>query len=70
MATFDVYIEEEHEGKTYTTRRIMQVTERTIDKHGQALWIPASLPVKPQAGSAGKGEMAIRGLWNQDLLRF
>ena len=40
MATFDVYIEEEYEGKTYTTRRIMQVTERTIDKHGQALLIP------------------------------
>ncbi len=40
VATFSVYVEEEHEGKTYTTRRIMQVTERTIDKYGQALLIP------------------------------
>lgn len=40
VATFNVYITEEHEGKTYTTRRIMQVTERTIDKHGQTLLFP------------------------------
>ncbi len=40
VATFNVYIDEEHEGKTYTTRRIMQVTERTIDKHGQTLLFP------------------------------
>ena len=48
VATFSVYITEEHKGKTYTTRRIMQVTERTIDKHGQALLFP---------------ELAIEGWW-------
>jgi len=40
IATFTLYIDEKVEGKTYTTRRIMQVTERTIDKHGQCLLIP------------------------------
>lgn len=33
-------VEENDQGRTYTTRRVMQVTERTIDKHGQLLLMP------------------------------
>jgi hypothetical protein len=40
VVTFSVYVEEEFEGKRYTTRRVMQLTKRTIDKHGQELLIP------------------------------
>jgi hypothetical protein len=40
VATFSVYVDEEREGKTYTTRRVMQLTKRTIDKHGQLLLTP------------------------------
>ena len=39
VVTFSLYVDEEHEGKIYTTRRVMQLTERTIDKHGQSLLI-------------------------------
>nr|VFJ64649.1 MAG: Transposase DDE domain group 1 [Candidatus Kentron sp. DK] len=38
--TFSRYVEEQFEGKIYTTRRVMQLTERTIDKHGQLLLVP------------------------------
>ena len=40
VVTFSMYVDEMHEGKTYTTRRVMQLTERTIDKKGQSLLIP------------------------------
>lgn len=40
VGTFIVNIEEEHEEKKYKTDRIMQITERTIDKHGQFLLTP------------------------------
>jgi hypothetical protein len=40
VGTFSLLIEEEIEGKTYTTRRIMQVTKRSVDKHGQYLLVP------------------------------
>lgn len=40
VVTFSVYVEEQFEGKSYTTRRVMQLTERTIDKHGQMLFVP------------------------------
>lgn len=40
IATFSLNIEEQHDGKTYKIRRVMQITERTIDKHGQRLLIP------------------------------
>ena len=39
VGTFTVYVEREHNGKIYTFRRVMQVTERTIDKKGQRLLI-------------------------------
>lgn len=40
VATFTVYEEQEIKGHTYTLRRVMQLTERTIDKRGQVLLIP------------------------------
>lgn len=39
VGTFTVYEERKHNGKIYTFRRVMQVTERTIDKKGQRLLI-------------------------------
>jgi len=53
IATFSVMIEEPHQGKTYSTRRIMRITERTIDKHGQALLLP---------------ELEIEGWWTTLVL--
>jgi len=35
VGIFMVNVEEKHEEKKYKTDRIMQITERTIDKHGQ-----------------------------------
>jgi hypothetical protein len=40
VATFSVEEEKTLNGKTLRFRRVMQLTERTIDKHGQALLIP------------------------------
>jgi hypothetical protein len=40
VVTFSLYVEEERGGKIHTTRRVMQLTKRTIDKHGQLLLIP------------------------------
>lgn len=40
VVTFSIYAEENFEGKCHTTRRVMQITERTIDKRGQLLLIP------------------------------
>jgi len=40
VATFSVYEEQIHQGKKYRFRRVMQVTERSIDKHGQVLLFP------------------------------
>ncbi|MCP3686621.1 MAG: IS1380 family transposase [bacterium] len=40
VATFSIYVDENYQGKTYTTRRVMQVTIRTIDKKGQKLLLP------------------------------
>jgi hypothetical protein len=40
VATFNLYMEEQHDGKTYKIRRVIQITERTIDKHGQRLLAP------------------------------
>ena len=40
VATFSVYEEQIYHGKKYRFRRVMQVTERTIDKHGQGLLFP------------------------------
>lgn len=40
VALFTVYERQEHEGQTYQFRRVMRVTERTIDKGGQRLLTP------------------------------
>ena len=40
IGIFKMDIKDENKGKTYTTQRIMKITERSIDKHGQALLIP------------------------------
>lgn len=40
VALFSVSEERTCKGKTYTFRRVMRVTERTIDKHGQRLLEP------------------------------
>jgi len=59
VATFSIYVDEKQNGKTYTTRRVMQITKRTIDKGGQELLLP---------------ELEIEGWWttldysNQEIL--
>ena len=40
VATFSLFINEYDNGIIRTTRRVMQITERTIDKKGQSLLIP------------------------------
>lgn len=40
VGIFEVTITREWEGYEYTLRRIMRITERTIDKQGQALLLP------------------------------
>ena len=40
VAVFTVYERQEHDGKTYQFRRVIRVTERTIDKGGQRLLVP------------------------------
>jgi hypothetical protein len=40
VAVFDVRMEREHDGYDYPMRRVMRVSERTIDKHGQQLLVP------------------------------
>ena len=40
VGTFDVTIERVWKKHIYTIRRVMRVTERTIDKHGQSLLMP------------------------------
>lgn len=40
IATFTIMVKQEIDGSFYTFRRVMQVTERTIDKKGQGLLIP------------------------------
>jgi hypothetical protein len=40
VALFGVIEEHPHQGQTYSVRRVMRVTERTIDKRGQVLWVP------------------------------
>ena len=40
VGIFSVLVEEEHDGVTRETRRVMRVTERTIDKHGARLLLP------------------------------
>lgn len=41
VVTFSIYVEEQFQGKLYTTRRVMQITERSTNKHGQILLAPA-----------------------------
>lgn len=60
VAVFDVTIKREHQGYAYRLRRVMRVTERTVDRHGQALLIPeievegwwTSLDLAPKKGIA------------------
>jgi hypothetical protein len=40
VATFSIYVDEKYNGKTYTNRRVMQITKRSIDKEGQQLLLP------------------------------
>jgi hypothetical protein len=40
VALFSVVEEHPHRGQTYYVRRVMRVTERTIDKRGQVLLVP------------------------------
>jgi Transposase DDE domain group 1 len=40
VGTFTVYLEHREGTRTYTARRVMRVTERTIDAQGQALLVP------------------------------
>jgi hypothetical protein len=40
VGIFSVFVEEEHDGVTREVRRVMRVTERTIDKHGARLLLP------------------------------
>lgn len=40
VARFDWYETRTHNGYAYSLRRVMQVTERTIDQHGQQLLVP------------------------------
>lgn len=40
VAVFDVRLTRTHGGYEYRLRRVMRVTERTIDKHGQQLLVP------------------------------
>ena len=59
VATFSIYVDEKYNGKTYTNRRVMQITKRTIDKKGQELLFP---------------ELTVEGWWttldnsDQDIL--
>jgi len=39
-ATFSIYVDETYNGTIYTTRRVMQITKRTIDKKAQKLLLP------------------------------
>jgi len=40
VALFTKRISQEHEGRQYIFSRVMRLTERTVDKHGQMLLIP------------------------------
>jgi hypothetical protein len=40
VGVFDVHLQRAHGGYDYRLRRVMRVTERTIDKHGQQLLVP------------------------------
>ena len=40
MATFSIYADEKYNGKSYTTRRVIQITRRSTDKEGQDLLFP------------------------------
>jgi len=40
VAVFDVHLKRNHGGYEYRLRRVMRVTKRTIDKHGQRLLVP------------------------------
>lgn len=40
VSRFSVVEEQKHEGKAYRFRRVMEVTERQIDRHGQKLLLP------------------------------
>jgi len=40
VSQFSESVEQEYEGKKYCFRRVIQVTERRIDRHGQRLLIP------------------------------
>jgi DDE family transposase len=40
VATFTVYVDSRSEGRLHTFRRVMRVTERSIDRHGQHLLVP------------------------------
>jgi len=40
VGTFSVFEEQTYQGQCYRFRRVMQVTERTVDKHGQCLLVP------------------------------
>jgi len=50
VALFDIIATRTHDGYEYSLRRVMRVTERTIDKHGQRLLVPA---------------IAIKGWWTR-----
>ena len=50
VATFSLYEEVEHQGKTHRFRKVVRMIERTIDKHGQMLLMP---------------EIDLEGWWTQ-----
>lgn len=62
VVTFSIYVEEEFGGKTYTTRRVMQLTKRTIDKHGQELAIP-ELELEGWWVTLELADEAVKGLY-------
>lgn len=55
VAIFSVSVEETHDGVTRTFRRVMRVTERTIDKHGNKLLVPE---IKVEGWWTSLGEVA------------
>jgi hypothetical protein len=40
VATFTVYVDSRFAGRLHTFRRVIRVTERSLDKHGQRLRVP------------------------------
>ncbi|MEW6181522.1 MAG: IS1380 family transposase [Chloroflexota bacterium] len=40
VALLDTHVTQEHEGKRYIFRKVVRITERSTDKHGQCLLVP------------------------------